>query len=106
MRRGIDRDLRELGDDLSRQRVEARDALDLVAPPFDADGGLLVGREDLNGVAPDAELAADEVEIVALVLHVDELGEDVALVEPGPAHDAQDLAGVLLRRAEAVDARH
>ena len=54
--------------------------LDLVAEQLDAHGGLVVGRVDLDGVAPHPELAPHEVHVVALVLHVDELAQDRALV--------------------------
>ena len=56
------------------------DALDLVAEQLDADGVLLVGGVDLEGVAPDPELAPHQVEVVALVLDVDQLAQDRALV--------------------------
>ena len=66
---------------LAGERVDHQDPLDLVAEQLDAHGGLVVRRVDLDGVAPDAELAADEVHVVAVVLHVDELLEDAALVD-------------------------
>ena len=79
---GEDRHVLDLAEDLAGEGVDLAHPLDVVAEHLQADGRLLVGREDLDGVAPHPELAADEVEVVALVLHVDELGEDVALVVP------------------------
>ena len=57
------------------------EGLDLVAEQLDAVGELLVGRPDLDGVAADAELAALEGDVVALVLDVDELQEQVVAVD-------------------------
>src|SRR5205085_7977745 len=99
-------ELLELADDLAGEGVDAADALDLVAEQLDADARLLVGREHLDGVAPNAELAPDEVHVVALVLHVDQLAEDGALVALLTRPEREELAGVLLGRPEAIDARH
>ena len=99
------RDLGEVAEHLAGDRVEPRDPLDRVAPPLDPDRGLLVRGMDLEDVALDAELPARQVRLVPQVLDVDQ-----ALL--GPLHvgrhalvDPQDLALVLLGRAQAVDAR-
>ena len=56
------------------QRVELGDLLHLVAEELDAHGALLlVGGEDLHGVAAHAEGAAVEVDVVALVLALHQL---------------------------------
>ena len=96
----------ELLDDLAGERVDRRDALHLVAEERDPDATLLVGGEHLDGVAPHPELVPGEVEVVALVLQLDEPGEDRALLALLPHVEDQALAGVLLGTAEAVDRRH
>ena len=101
-----DREVVDLAQVLAGDEVDAADALDVVAEELDAHRVLLVRGVHLDGVAPDAELAPHEVHVVALVLHVDELREDVALVVAGAHLQPQDLALVLLGGAEAVDARH
>ena len=73
-----------------------RDALDLVAEELHADAALLVGREDLDRVAPDPELVADERHVVALVLQLDEALEDVALVVLLADLEGEELGGVRL----------
>ena len=90
---------------LAGQRVEGADALDLVAEELDADPALLVGGQDLDHVAAHAEGAALEVEVVALVLHLDQAREQVAPVERLALAHEQQHAVVGLGRAEAVDAR-
>ena len=62
--------------------VEGDDALDGVAEELDPERLLLVGRVDLDGVAPGPEGAADEVDVVAGVLQVDQPAQHVALVAP------------------------
>ena len=68
-------------DALAGERVDLGDLLDVVAEQLDADDRLLVGGVHLDGVAPHPELAADEVGVVALVAHVDELAEERPLVD-------------------------
>ena len=95
-----------LVDDLARHRVQGVDALDLVTEELDPDRELLVDRDDLDRVTPDAERPAGEREVVAGVLHLDETAQQVVahdlLTDLEPGHPVD----VLLRGAEAVDARH
>jgi hypothetical protein len=101
-----DVELLVLGDDLAGERVERAQPLDLVTEELDANRVLLVDREDLERVAPDPERAAGERHVVAGVLDLDELTQDrvavVLLAHLQPQHPVD----VLLRGAEAVDARH
>ena len=90
---------------LAGERVEPADALDGVAPPLDPVAGLLVRREDLERVAVDAERPAGAADVVALVLDVHEPLHRELLRDVRAAVRTQDLALVLLRRAQAVDAR-
>ena len=106
VRRREQHQLVELLDDLAGERVDRRDALHLVAEQRDAHAPLLVGGEHLDGVAPHPELVAGEVVVVALVLQLDEAGEDRALLALLPHVEDQALARVLLGAAEAVDRRH
>ena len=99
-----DVELAVLGQHLASQGVERHEALDLVAEELDTHRHLLIDGEDVDGVALDAERAADRVHVVADVLPLDEraqqllAGDLVADLEPD--HSVQ----VLLRRAQAVDA--
>ena len=102
-----DRDVLEVvHDQLARQRVEVLQALDLVAEQERAERGLGVGGEDLQRVAAHAERAAAERRVVAVVLEVDELAQQLVAVDVAALE--QDLAVVVvgLRRAEAEDRRH
>ncbi len=96
VRRGKQRERVELLDDLTGERVDGRDALDLVAEQRHADRVLLVRGEDLDRVAAHAELVAREPHVVALVLELDEPAEDRALVALLPYREHQQLLGVHL----------
>ena len=78
---GPDGDGVELAHELARHGVDLGDELDLVAEEGDAQGVLGVGREDVDGVAAHAEGAAREVVVVAVVLDVDELADEVVALE-------------------------
>ena len=67
---------------------------------------LFVRRIDLDDVAAHAEGAAAELVIVALVLDLDQLAQDLVALHPLPALERQEHAVVRLRRTKAVDARH
>ena len=105
VRRGEDRGLGELADDLAGQRVELRDALDRVSPPLDPRADLLVRREDLERVARDAERPARAADLVPLVLDVDQPLHRELERDLGSFVGTQDLPLVLLGRAQPVDAR-
>ena len=83
-------------DELAGDRVDRGDPLDLVAEELDADAALLVRREDLDRVAADPELVADERHVVALVLELDEPVEDRPLVVLLADVEDQELRGVRL----------
>ena len=102
----VDGHVPRLVEDLAADGVEADDLLDLVAPELDADGGVLGGGPDLDGIAAHAELAARGLEVVARVLDVDQLAQHLVAVD-GVADAEQDhLLEVVLGRAQAVDAAH
>ncbi len=102
----VDGDVLHLLAHLAGQHVEGDDALDGVAEHLDPQRRLLVGRVDLDRVAPGPEGAPDEVDVVAGVLEVDEAAQDVALVELLAHREPEDAVAVLLGRAQPVDARH
>ena len=106
VRRGEQRHGVELFDELARERIDNRDALDLVAEELDPDRLFFVGREHLDRVAAHAELVAHESEVVPLVLQLDQAAQDVALVARLAHAQHQQLLGVLLGRTETVDGRH
>ena len=80
--------------------------LDLVAEHHDPEGGLGVGREDLERLAADPERPARERRVVARVLDRDELPEQPVAVDHLALGQRLQVLVVDLGRAQAVDARH
>ena len=104
VRGGEDVQLLVVGDDLAGERVQRGERLDLVAEHLDADGQLLVDREDLDGVAAHPEGAAGEGHVVARVLDVDEAAQQLVPVDLLADLQRHHPVDVLLRGAQAVDA--
>ena len=103
VRRGEEHQRLDVLDELAGHRIDRHDALDLVAEELHPDPPLLVRGEDLDRVAADPELVADERHVVALVLQLDEPPQDLALIVLFADIEREQLGGVGLRRAEAVD---
>ena len=102
---GVEVGLLQLGRLLPGQGVDFPDALDFVAEERQAPGAVLeVGREDLDGIAPDAEGAALEADVVAPVLQLDEAAQHLLLRDLRADFEQQGHGGVGLRRSHAVDA--
>ena len=99
-----DMDLRFMGDHIAGQRMQGGDAVDLVAEEFDADGQFLVYGDDFDRIAPHAERAAGEGDVVALVLHGHEPAQQVVAIDLLAFLEKQHTPGVFLRSAQAVDA--
>ena len=69
---GIDGEARVFLADGAEERIDLGEGVDLVAEEFDAVGVFVVGGVDLDDVAADAEGAAFEVDVVAVVEDFDE----------------------------------
>ena len=91
---------------LARDLVDLVDGLDLVAPELDAHRMVGVGREHIERVAPHAEGAALLLVVVAVVLDVDELVDDLVALDLLLLVDEHRHAGVVHGAADAVDAAH
>ena len=94
----------EHGEDLAGQLVHLGDRLDLVAEELHAHGVVRVRREHVEHVTPDAERAARQLVVVAVVLDVDEIADEIVAVVRLPRAEEHRHARVVLGRADAVDA--
>ena len=104
MRLRVDGQARKTSCDGAEEWVDLREGLDLVAEHFDAEGVFVVGGVDLYDVAADAEGAAAEVDVVALVKDFDEAASDVGALDLLSFFEEHQHAVVGFGRAEAVDA--
>ena len=90
--------------DRAEERIDLRERIDLVAEELDAVGHVVVGGEDFDDVAADAEGSAAEVAVGALVEDFDQLAGDVFALDLLALFQEQQHAVVGFGRAEAVDA--
>ena len=104
MAAGVDGEARDLLPHAAGERVQQLQALDLVVEELDAQRELAVlCGEDVDGVAAHAERAAPELDLVALVLHADQLLDDVALAHPVARAQRHHHLVIVGRVADAVD---
>ncbi len=96
VRRREHRELIQFADLLARHGVDHGDRLDLVAEELHPNRGLVVGRMDLDRVTAHPELAAHQVHVVAVVLHVDQPTQDGPLVVLVADSQIQQLVPVLI----------
>ena len=94
-----------LGDDVTGERVEHGEGVDLVAEHFDANGEFLVDGNNLDRVTAHAEGAAREGHVVAHVLHGDEPAEQGVAVHGHATAQLDHSRHVLFGCSQTVDAR-
>src|SRR4029453_4549774 len=101
----IDRHLFVWAGGFAGQRNERGQVIDFIAEQFDTQALLFVGGINFDDVAANAERAASEVVIVALVLDLDELAQNLFATDSLSAFERQQHAVIRLWRAETIDAR-
>jgi hypothetical protein len=89
------------------ERIEHAQLLDLAIEQFDAQR-LAVGfrREHVDHLAPDPERAAMQLVLVARVLQLGQVVDQVALLDPLTLGEDQPQRQIVFRRAQAVDSRY
>ena len=88
----------------ARQRVEARQALDLVAEKLQPQTVFAAGGADFDGVAAHAELAASEFDVVARVEQIHQPAKQLLTRHFHSGADGDNHRLVILFAADAVDA--
>src|SRR5690606_26996501 len=92
---------------LASQRIEFSDGLDLVAEKRNAPCAVFqVGGKDFDRVAAHAERATGKIHVTPLVLLLDKVGQELALVEPVADLHLEGHGGIGFDRTDTVDARH
>ena len=107
-RRGVvrgrkDRGLGQPRDRRPRHGIDLRDALDDITPQLDPHPLLLVGRQDLDDVAPHPKGAAHEVQVVAGILYLHEARENLAARNLLPLAECEHQIPVAGRIAQSID---
>ena len=102
-----DRGVPQLAQRDAGQRVDAADAVDLVAEELDAHHVLVrIDRPDLDRVPAHAEAVALEHHIVALILDVDQAADKGLAADLGAGPQRDDHFLIVDRVAQRVDAGH
>ncbi|MNL15349.1 hypothetical protein D3C87_1363300 [compost metagenome] len=98
---------RQFADDFTGQRIERRQAFNLVVEQLNADR-FEIGfrRVDIDHVAPHSERRTGEIHVVAGVLQVGQASQQFTLIEPVAAIHVQDHFQISFRTTQTVDARH
>jgi len=92
---GVDIHLIRSVDHFTCDRVEADDFFDLIAKKTDADGFFFtVRRQHLERVAADAEDTGLDLEVIALILHIDKLAQEGVAPVDGAFLDVQHVRAV------------
>jgi hypothetical protein len=99
----IDRHLVVAPECLAGQWIEADQLVDLIAEQLDPERLVLVRGIDLDDVATDAKDAAVEIVIVALVLNLHQLAQDLLAFDPLPALERQHHPVIRFGRAKPID---
>ena len=89
------------------ERVELRDAVDLVPKKFHTDGKLAhIGKVDVHDIAVHTELIAHKIHVVSLILQSDQLLAQRIALHLHAGAQADDHAAVVDGVAQRVDAGH
>ena len=105
MARREDDRLGNMPERVSSQRIHLCHGVDVLAEILDSEGLFVtVGRNDLKGVAADAERSAVKVNVVTLVMHFHEALHERFHGEMLPFFHGNDQFRVVLWRTETVDA--
>ena len=101
-----DVDLADLLQHLAGQRVDLADALHVLAEQLDTVGSLAIGRLHFQCVAAHPEPAALQDLVVALVVDVHQLAQQLVAAHLVAQPQMHHLAAVILGAAQSVDRRH
>ena len=105
--RGEHRAVGQAGQHMPADHVDLADPVDLVAEELDAQTMLVhAGGDDLDHVAPHPEGAARKLDVVALVLDVDQLAQEVVPLQHHAGTQGDHLAFVLAGVTHRINARH
>ncbi len=91
----------------ARQRIEQLQAFDFIVEHLDAHGQFgMLGRKHIHRIAAHAESATAEIDFIAVVLHLDQACDQVALADLVLGAQGQDHLVVFVRITDTVNRRH
>src|SRR5580765_6328092 len=101
---GIDRQPRVFLLYRAEERIDLRKRVNFVAEKLDAVSIVVVSGEDLNYVTADAEGAAFEVNVIALVKNLHQLAENILALDLLAFFQEEQHAVIRFRRSQAINA--
>ena len=102
----VDGNLRQVFLFSTGQRIKPAQACDPVTIELNSHGVLGVTRTNLDRVAAHAEVAARELDVVPVVLHVYQFAEQIVTTQLAADVQQRHHLEIILRRSQPVDARH
>src|SRR5215217_6102761 len=102
--RWVNLNVESLDQQLAGEWIDFDDSFDLVAKKLDANRNFFVGGKDFERVATNPKVTASQRHVIAVVLNIDQLPDDLVALGLGAATDVDGRIGVFLGRAETVDA--
>ena len=107
MRGGIYRGVPQNRLKLACQRIDLGDAVDLVAEKFDADYRIIGRRrKNLHHISSDPEFVSDKIDIVALILQLDKLFDELVAAFFHSRAQRNYHISVINRVSQAVNTGH
>ena len=97
--------MRTLGDHFASERIDFRQAINLITEHLDADDLLrLADRKHFNRITAHAKRAADQIHIIACVLNIHQLAQNFLLRLHLTFTQGHHHLRIILRIAQAVNA--
>ena len=91
---------------LAPERVDLGNRINRIAKELDPyRPALLIGRKDLDHIAPDPKRATMKIKVVTLVLNIDQLAEQRVAVHLAALFDKEDEIKIRFGRPESIDTR-
>ena len=106
MRCRVEGKLLQLADDFAGDQIDLHNSVDLVSEELNADGVVLIGRDDLNAVASHPEGVPLKTDVVSDVADADESSDQLVPVADFTGANGDGHAFVIIRGTQTVDAAH
>ena len=91
---------------LTRERVQSIDSFNFIAEKFNTNSMLFVHRDDFDSIAPHSKGSTVKIHVVAGVLHIHELAQQVITIYLIPALKSDHLLHIFFGRTQTVNTRN
>ena len=102
-----DRDVLQLAEDFTGQRIDLGDPVDLVAKKFHPNGFFaFLRREDFQHIAAHTESSPVEIHVIAIILNIDQGLDDIVPVFFHSRPQRDDHFHIILRTSDSINTGH